>query len=78
MSYTIYPTQIEIVDDTMHGVSVVISAIDDCAAKIEINSITNFDDWHELSDAIKKALHMMKLYAGADEEVKRHVEPHGY
>jgi hypothetical protein len=78
MSYTIYPTQIEIVDETMKETAIVITAIDDCAAKIEFKSLVNFDNWHELSDAVRKALHMMKLYDGADEEVKRHIEPHGY
>jgi hypothetical protein len=78
MSYTLYPIQVEIVDETMKEAAVFIIAVDDCAAKIEVKTLTNFDDWHELSDAIKKALHMMKLYAGANEEVKRHIEPHGY
>jgi hypothetical protein len=79
MSYTIYPTQVEIVDDTMQNVAVVITAVNDCAAKIEIKSVTNFDCWNALSDAISKALHVMKLYDGATEEVKRHSStPHGY
>lgn len=78
MSYTIYPTQVEIVDDTMHNVAGVITAVDDCAAKIEFNSVTNFDNWLELSDAIRASLHLMKLYDGADKEVKHHSIPHGY
>ncbi len=78
MSYTIYPTQVEIVDNTMQNVAVVITAVDDCAAKIEIKSVTNFDYWHDLSDAVRASLHLMKLYTDVKEEVKRHIEPHGY
>jgi hypothetical protein len=76
MSYTLYTTQIEIVDETMKETAVVITAVDDCAANIEFRALANFDNWYELSNAIKRALRDMKLYAGADEEVN--VQPHGY
>lgn len=76
MSYTLYTTQIEIVDETMKETAVVITAVDEYAAKIEFRTLANFDNWYELSNAIKRALRDMKLYAGADEEVN--VQPHGY
>ena len=74
MTYLVIPTRIEIIDNT-DILSAVVEANDDVSAIISINSAVGFDEWLNLSDAIRKSLHMLQLDVAKPQTSST---PHGY
>ena len=74
MTYLVIPTRIEIIDNT-DILSAVVEANDDVSAIISINSAVGFDEWLNLSDAIRKSLHMLQLDVA---KTQTSSTPHGY
>ena len=62
MTLSIYPTRIEIVDEEMKTLVATVIMFDGVCAKVELPSVIGWNDWMDLSDAVRKAMHMMNLH----------------
>ena len=65
MTLSIYPTRIEIVDEEMKTLVATVVMFDGVCAKVELPSVIGWNDWMDLSDAVRKAMHMMNLHKEA-------------
>lgn len=73
MTYLVLPTRIEIIHN--NDICAIVEIFDECTAKIDIKHTIGFDEWPDVSDAIRKALYMLQL-----DGVKAQTSstPHGY
>lgn len=73
MTYLVLPTRIEIIHN--NDVYAFVEVSDKYTAKINIRHSIGFDEWLDVSDAIRKALYMLQL-----DDVKAQIAstPHGY
>jgi hypothetical protein len=73
MKLSVTPTRIEIDDDEMKTLMATVTMVDGVCVKVELPSVVGWNDWLDLSDAVRKAMHMMGMQP-LDEGGK----PHGY
>lgn len=58
MAFRVYPTKIEIYDETK-DLAAKVEAFDEVASTIEIKTVVSPDSWPELEAAIRRALHLI-------------------
>jgi len=73
MKLSIWPTRIEVYDEDMQQLTAIVQMNDDVTVKVEILQVVGWNDWLNITDAVRKAMHMMHL--GDEKEGGR---PHGY
>ena len=73
MTYIVLPTLIEIIHN--NDVCAVVEVSDKYTATIDIKHAVGFDEWLDVSDAIRKALYMLQL---DDVKAQTASTPHGY
>ena len=62
MKLIVNPVKIEIYDEEMHGhVVATVEAVDGIVARVEIKQVVGWNDWMDLTDAVRKAMHMMGM-----------------
>ena len=62
MKLIVNPVKIEIYDEEMHGhIVAAVEAVDDIVARVEIKQVVGWNDWLDLTDAVRKAMHMMGM-----------------
>jgi hypothetical protein len=62
MKLSIYPTRIEIGEDERNNLVAIVEANDNNTAKVEIFlPALGWNDWLDLTDAVRKAMHMMGM-----------------
>jgi hypothetical protein len=62
MKLSVNPVKIEIYDEEMHGhVVATVEAVDGIVARVEIKQVVGWCDWLDLTDAVRKAMHMMGM-----------------
>ena len=62
MKLVVNPVKIEIYDEEMHGyVVATVEAVDGIVARVEIKQVVGWHDWLDLTDAVRKAMHMMGM-----------------
>lgn len=61
MTLSIYPTRIEIVDEEMKTLVATVIMFDGVCAKVELPSVIGWNDWLEITDAVRRAMHMMGM-----------------
>jgi hypothetical protein len=62
MKLIVNPIKIEIYDEEMHGhVVATVEAVDGIVARVEIKQVVGWNDWLDLTDAVRKAMHMMGM-----------------
>jgi len=62
MKLVVNPVKIEIYDEEMHGhVVATVEAVDGIVARVEIKQVVGWNDWLDLTDAVRKAMHMMGM-----------------
>jgi len=62
MKLIVNPVKIEIYDEEMHGhVVATVEAVDGIVARVEIKQVVGWNDWLDLTDAVRKAMHMMGM-----------------
>jgi hypothetical protein len=73
MKLSVTPTRIEIDDDEMKTLMATVTMVDGVCVKVELPSVVGWNDWLEITDAVRRAMHMMGMQP-LDEGGK----PHGY
>jgi hypothetical protein len=73
MKLSVYPTRIEIVDEEMKTLMATVTMVDGVCVKVELPSVVGWHDWLDLTDAVRRAMHMMGMQP-LDEGGK----PHGH
>jgi hypothetical protein len=59
MKLSVQPTRIEIVDKEIDRLVATVVAVDDSAVKVEFFQAVGLNEWLNLTDAVRKAMHMM-------------------
>ena len=59
MKLSVSPTRIEIVDKENDRLVATVVAVDDSAVKVEFFQSVDWNEWLNLTDAVRKAMHMM-------------------
>ena len=73
MKLSVYPTRIEIVDEEVKTLMATVTMVDGVCVKVELPSVVGWNDWLEINDAVRRAMHMMGMQP-LDEGGK----PHGH
>jgi hypothetical protein len=73
MKLSVTPTRIEIVDEEMKSIAATVTMVDGVCVKVELPSVIGWNDWLEITDAVRRAMHMMGMQP-LDEGGK----PHGH
>jgi hypothetical protein len=61
MKLSVYPTRIEIIDEEMKTLMATVTMVDGVCVKVELPSVVGWHDWLNITDAVRKAMHMMHL-----------------
>ena len=75
MKLSVYPTRIEIIDEEMKTLMATVTMVDGVCVKVELPSVIGWNDWLDLTDAVRRAMHMMGMH---EEPPQQTSEPHGY
>jgi hypothetical protein len=59
MKLSVQPTRIEIVDKEIDRLVATVVAVDESAVKVEFFQAVGLNEWLNLTDAVRKAMHMM-------------------
>ena len=59
MKLSVSPTRIEIVNKEIDRLVATVVAVDDSAVKVEFFQSVDWNEWLNLTDAVRKAMHMM-------------------
>jgi hypothetical protein len=73
MKLSVTPTRIEIDDGEMKTLMATVTMVDGVCVKVELPSVIGWNDWLEITDAVRRAMHMMGMQP-LDEGGK----PHGH
>ena len=73
MKLSVYPTRIELYDEDVQQLAATVQMNDECTVKVEILQVVGWDDWLQITDAVRRAMHMMDM----NDPVQKAV-PHGY
>jgi hypothetical protein len=61
MKLSVYPTRIEIIDEEMKTLMATVTMVDGVCVKVELPSVIGWNDWLEITDAVRRAMHMMGM-----------------
>jgi hypothetical protein len=61
MKLSVTPTRIEIVDEEMKTLMATVTMVDGVCVKVELPSVIGWNDWLEITDAVRRAMHMMGM-----------------
>ena len=61
MKLSVYPTRIEIYDEDMEQLTATVQMNDEVTVKVEIMQVVGWHDWLDLTDAVRRAMHMMGM-----------------
>lgn len=61
MKLLVDPVKIEIIDED-HLTVATVEAVDGIVAKVELKQMLGWHSWMDLSDAVRKAMHMMGMW----------------
>jgi hypothetical protein len=62
MKLAVNPVKIEIYDEEMHGhIVATVEAVDGIVSRVEIGQVVGWHDWLDLTDAVRRAMHMMGM-----------------
>jgi len=75
MKLSVTPTRIEIVNEEQEDVTATVTMVDGACAKVALMSVVGWNDWLDLTDAVRRAMHMMGMH---EEPPQQMSEPHGY
>ncbi len=61
MKLSVYPVSVEIYDDEMKQLVATVETNDEVTCKIQILQVVSWNDWMDLSESVRKAMHMMGM-----------------
>ena len=61
MKLSVYPTRIEIIDEEIKTLMATVTMVDGVCVKVELPSVVGWHDWLDLTDAVRRAMHMMGM-----------------
>jgi hypothetical protein len=61
MKLSVTPTRIEIDDEEMKTLMATVTMVDGVVVKVELPSVIGWNDWLEINDAVRRAMHMMGM-----------------
>ena len=61
MKLSVTPTRIEIVDEEMKCLVAVVETNDEVTVKVDMLPALGWNDWLDITDAVRKAMHMMGM-----------------
>jgi hypothetical protein len=61
MKLSVTPTRIEIDDAEMQTLMATVTMVDGVCVKVELPSVIGWNDWLEITDAVRRAMHMMGM-----------------
>lgn len=70
---SVYPTRIEVYDDEIGNLVATVHQNDEVTVKVEIMQVIDWNDWIDITDAVRRAMHMMGMH-----EVEEGSQPHEY
>jgi len=75
MKLSVNPVTVEIYDEEMKHLVATVESVDEGVCKVEILQVVGWHDWLDLTDAVRRAMHMMGMH---EEPPQQMSEPHGY
>jgi hypothetical protein len=75
MKLSVNPVTVEIYDEEMKHLVATVESVDEVVCKVEILQVVGWHDWLDLTDAVRRAMHMMGMH---EEPPQQMSEPHGY
>jgi hypothetical protein len=63
MKLSVHPIRIDIFDKENDRLVATLQAVDDSAVKVEFFQAVGWNEWLNLTDAVRKAMHMMDKWA---------------
>jgi hypothetical protein len=61
MKLSVYPVSVEIYDDEMKQLVATVETNDEFTCKVQVLQVVGWNDWMDLSDAVRTAMHMMGM-----------------
>lgn len=61
MKLSVNPVSVEIYDEEMQHMVATVKMYDDVVCKVEILQMVGWNDWLDLTDAVRRAMHMMGM-----------------
>jgi hypothetical protein len=58
---SVTPVRVEIYDDEMQHLVATVQMNDEVTARVEILQVVGWTDWLEVTDAVRRAMHMMGM-----------------
>jgi hypothetical protein len=58
---SVTPVKVEIYDDEMQHLVATVQMNDEVTARVEILQVVGWTDWLDLTDAVRRAMHMMGM-----------------
>ena len=65
---SVYPTRIEVYDDEIGNLVATVQQNDEVTVKVEIMQVIGWHDWLDITDAVRRAMHMMGMHEVQGEE----------
>ena len=61
MKLSVNPVSVEIYDEEMKHLVATVKMYDDVTCKVQVLQVVGWNDWLDLTDAVRKAMHMMGM-----------------
>jgi len=68
MKLSVNPVTVEIYDEEMKRLAATVESVDEVVCKVEILQVVGWNDWLNITDAVRKAMHMMGMHEVQGEE----------
>jgi hypothetical protein len=75
---SVTPVRVEVYDDEIGNLVATVQQNDEVTVKVEIMQVIGWNDWMDLTDAVRRAMHMMNMNDSDPDPLAKASKPHGY